>query len=328
VRAADGEGRMGGKDLEWFLYRMLLIRYFEEKVAELYRAGEIYGHVHLSVGQEAVPVGVAAALEEGDVVTSTHRGHGHCLAVGADPARMMAELFGRATGYCKGKGGSMHVADVSRGILGANGVVAGGVPHAVGAALALRKLGRPSVAVAFFGEGALNQGVLWEAANLAALWELPVVFVCENNQYAITTPFQACTAGDPLMRARGFGLWTVDVDGMDVLAVAQRAAETVQRARSGAGPAFLNCRTYRFRGHTEGEEALGWRYREEAEVQAWRHRDPILRLERHGQETGRLLPETVERIREEVRRVVDSAVEFARSSPEPALSELTADVWA
>lgn len=319
---------MDAEHLAWLLRRMLLIRRFEEKVVELYKAGEIYGHVHVSIGQEAVAVGVAASLEDGDVLTSTHRGHGHCLAKGADPSRMMAELYGRSTGYCKGKGGSMHVADVGRGVLGANGVVAAGVPHAVGAALAMRRHGSRGVAVAFFGEGALNQGVLWEAANLAAIWKLPVVFVCENNQYAITTPFRYATAGDPVARATGFGLWATEVDGMDVLAVERVSREAVRRARNGEGPSFLNCLTYRFRGHTEGEEVLGWRYRDEEEVRTWRERDPISRLERYCVTAGALSPEAIDSIRAEVDRVIEAAVEFARSSPEPPLSEIEADVWA
>lgn len=318
---------MQGEHVEHLLRRMLVIRRFEEKVVELVKSGEIYGHVHVSIGQEAVPVGVAATLEEQDVITSNHRGHGHCLAKGADPNRMMAELYGRVAGYCKGKGGSMHVADVSRGVLGANGVVAAGTPHAVGAALAMSRLGRRSVAATFFGDGALNQGILWEAANLAAIWRLPVLFVCENNQYAITTPFRYAAAGNPVVRAEGFGLKAVEVDGMDVLAVEAAAREAVRRARAGEGPSLLNCLTYRFRGHTEGEEVLGWRYREAAEVEEWKQRDPIVRLERHALACGLLPPQRIEAIHSEVDQAIEAAVAFARSSPEPAPEEIETDAW-
>ena len=311
------------------LRRMLVIRAFEERVAELYAAGALYGHVHLYVGQEAVAVGTCMALRDDDYVTSTHRGHGHCLAKGAEPPRMMAELFGRRTGYCKGKGGSMHIADFSRGILGANGVVGGGAPAAAGAALGVKLQGRDSVAVCFFGDGAMNQGVLHEAMNLAAIWTLPVLFVCEHNRYAITTPSSYASAGPGLVaRAGGYGIPGSRVDGMDVLAVEAAVGAAVERARGGGGPSVLVMETYRFRGHTEGEEALGWHYRPPDEVAAWKAKDPIVRLERHLLAQELATPDTLAALRRDVQAEIDAAVTFAKESPEPDPSELWSDVSA
>ncbi len=311
------------------LRRMMLIRAFEERVAELYASGTLYGHVHLYVGEEAVAVGACTALRDDDYVTSTHRGHGHCLAKGAEPRRMMAELFGRRTGYCKGKGGSMHIADFSRGILGANGVVGGGAPAAVGAALGVKLQRRDTVAVCFFGDGAMNQGVLHESMNLAAIWALPVIFVCENNRYAITTPRASSTSG-PGAEARGaaYGIPTRVVDGMDVLAVEAAATEAVSRARGAGGPSFLAMETYRFRGHTEGEEALGWNYRPANEIEAWRARDPIARLARHLTEHGTLTTAGLDHLQHAVRTEIDDAVAFAKASPEPELSDVWSDIFA
>lgn len=310
-----------------FFRQMLMIRGFEERVAELYAAGILYGHVHLYVGQEAVAVGTCAQLRDDDYLTSTHRGHGHCLAKGAEPRRMMAELFGRRTGYCKGKGGSMHIADFSRGIIGANGIVGGGAPAAVGAALSLKLQRRDSVAVCFFGDGALNQGVLHESMNLAAIWSLPVVFVCENNRYAITTPQGYASAG-PGLAARGaaYGIPSRVVDGMDVLAVDAAVAEAVARARRGDGPSFLGMDTYRFRGHTEGEEGLGWNYRSAEEIEAWKIRDPIESLERRMLDEGLIAAARIDELRAEVRAEIDAAVAWAKDCPEPELSEVWDDV--
>lgn len=311
------------------LRRMLTIRYFEERVAQLYGAGALYGHIHLYVGQEAVAVGTCVHLRDDDYVTSTHRGHGHCLAKGADPRRMMAELFGRRTGYCKGKGGSMHIADFSRGIIGATSIVAEGVPTAVGAALSCVLQQKDSVSVCFFGEGALNQGVLYESLNLAAIWRLPVIFVCENNRYAITTPFTYATAG-PGVAARGaaFGIHSCEVDGMDVLAVEAVVGEAVARGRRGEGPSLLGMETYRFRGHTEGEEGLGWRYRSVEEIEDWKRRDPILLLERQMLDRGLLTAARAEAVRSEVQAEIETAVAYAQESPEPTLDEVWNDVYA
>lgn len=318
-----------GGQMRAMLRRMLTIRCFEERVAQLYSTGALYGHIHLYIGQEAVAVGTCLHLRDDDYVTSTHRGHGHCLAKGADPGRMMAELFGRRRGYCKGKGGSMHIADFSRGIIGATSIVASGLPTAVGAALSSAFQGRDTVSVCFFGDGALNQGVLYESLNLAAIWKLPVVFICENNRYAITTPFRYATAG-PGVAARGaaFGIPSAEVDGMDVLAVEKAVGEAVDRARRGGGPSLLGMETYRFRGHTEGEEGLGWRYREAAEVDDWKTRDPILRLERLMQDRGLMTACESEVLRAEVQREIDRAVVYAQESPEPSLEEIWEDVYA
>ena len=315
--------------LSAMLRRMLVIRAFEERVAELYAAGTLYGHVHLYVGQEAVAVGTCLALRDDDYVTSTHRGHGHCLAKGAEPPRMMAELFGRRTGYCKGKGGSMHIADFSHGILGANGVVGGGAPAAAGAALGVKLQGRDSVVVCFFGDGAMNQGVVHEAMNLAAIWALPVIFVCEDNRYAITTPSAYAASGPGLVaRAAGYGIPGAVVDGMDVLAVEEAVGAAVERARRGGGPAALVMETYRFRGHTEGEEALGWTYRPADEIAVWKAKDPIARLERDLLARGVLTPPALEALRRGVQAEIDDAVAFAKASPEPDPSEAWSDVSA
>ncbi|GAA2797577.1 thiamine pyrophosphate-dependent dehydrogenase E1 component subunit alpha [Kitasatospora sp. CM 4170] len=259
-------------------YRMLrLIRGFEELALGLVRSGVITGGIHPYIGQEAVAVGVCAALGPGDRLTSTHRGHGHVLARGAAPHRLLAELAGRVGGLNKGRGGSMHAADLSLGILGANGIVGAGAPIAVGAAWAARQAGDDGVAVSFFGDGALNQGVLLESLNLAAMWRAPVVFVCENNGYATTLPAATAVAGSALGRAAAFGIPAVAVDGMDTEAVRAAAEEAVARARAGGGPGFLECRTYRFEGHHTMERRMKLHYRTAEEVDAWRERDPLPR---------------------------------------------------
>ncbi|MEV0531619.1 thiamine pyrophosphate-dependent dehydrogenase E1 component subunit alpha [Kitasatospora sp. NPDC050463] len=259
-------------------YRMLrLIRGFEELALGLVKSGVITGGIHPYIGQEAVAVGVCAALDPGDRLTSTHRGHGHVLARGVDPCRLLAELAGRVDGLNRGRGGSMHAADLSLGILGANGIVGAGAPIAVGAAWAARQAGDGRVAVSFFGDGALNQGVLLESLNLAAMWRLPVVFVCENNGYATTLPAATAVAGTAVGRAAAFGIPAVTVDGMDTEAVRTATEEAVARARAGGGPGFLECRTYRFEGHHTMERRMKLRYRTPEEVADWRARDPLPR---------------------------------------------------
>ncbi|QMU80235.1 thiamine pyrophosphate-dependent dehydrogenase E1 component subunit alpha [Streptacidiphilus sp. PB12-B1b] len=254
-----------------------LIRGFEERALALVRSGVIVGGIHPYIGQEAVAVGVCAALRPQDRITSTHRGHGHVLAKGADPGRLLAELAGRSAGLNRGRGGSMHAADLSLGILGANGIVGAGAPIAVGAAWAARQAGQDRVVAAFFGDGALNQGVLLESLNLAAMWRLPVLFVCEDNGYATTLAASVAVAGSAVGRAAAFGIPAVEVDGMDTDAVRGAAAEAVARARSGAGPSFLECRTYRFEGHHTMERRSKVVYRPAEEVAAWRARDPLPR---------------------------------------------------
>lgn len=313
-------------------YRMVLIREFEERVRELYAAGRIPGFVHLYAGEEAVAVGVAANLVKGDYVTSTHRGHGHCIALGCDVKAMMAELFGKKTGTCKGKGGSMHIADFDVGMLGANGIVGAGVPIAVGAALALKYKGTNNVAVAFFGDGAMNQGAVMEALNLAAIWKLPVVFVVEDNQYAIsmrsTSPSKlqprCSTARSYAERALGFGIPAVTVDGMDVLAVYEAAKWAVERARRGEGPSLLDCKTYRYYGHFEGDPMV---YRSREEIEEWRKRDPILTYRERLLRWNIASEQELNTIHEKARREVEEAVRFAEESPYPEPSEAYTDVF-
>jgi TPP-dependent pyruvate/acetoin dehydrogenase alpha subunit len=309
------------------IYRtMLLIRCFEERVAECFAAGEIPGLIHLSTGQEAVAATVGALLRPDDLVSATHRGHGQCLAKGAEPARVMAELFGRATGCCRGKGGSMHLCDLARGVLGTNGVVGANLPIAVGTALAARLRGTGQVTVAFFGDGAANTGAAHEALNLAAVWSLPVVFVCENNLYAEFTP-QAVHTRVPRIAARAaaYGIPGVTVDGNDVPALFGAAAAAVHAARAGAGPTLLEAMTYRHRGHHEGDP-MGYRPREELEV--WRARDPIRRFRGWLAERGWLGEEDGARLVAEVQAEVDRATEFARRSPWPEAGAALEDVYA
>ncbi len=260
-------------------YRMIrLIRGFEELALELVKSGVIVGGIHPYIGQEAVAVGVCSALRPQDQLTSTHRGHGHVLAKGADPGRLLAELAGRVTGLNRGRGGSMHAADLSLGILGANGMVGAGAPIAVGAAWAAQQEGSDRVAVSFFGDGALNQGVLLEALNLASIWQVPALFVCENNGYATTLPASLAVGGSAVGRAAAFGIPAVTVDGMDVEAVRAAAEQAVDRARTGGGPSFIECLTYRFEGHHTMERRLKLGYRTTEEVEGWRARDPLALL--------------------------------------------------
>jgi pyruvate dehydrogenase E1 component alpha subunit len=255
--------------------RMRLIRRFEEIVVELIDGGEMRAHAHLYIGEEAVAVGVSAALRVDDIVTSTHRGHGHILAKGGDPARTFAELLGRAEGSNKGRGGSMHAADLGLGIFGANGIVGAGAPMACGAARMFKARGEDHVAVPYFGDGAMNQGVVLESLNLAAIWDLPMVFICENNKYAITSPISEMARGALFERAAGFGLAAEAVDGMDVGAVNEAAARAVERARAGGGASFLECRTYRFTPHNTAMRGAEVKYRSAAEIAEWRARDPL-----------------------------------------------------
>ncbi|MEU5386292.1 thiamine pyrophosphate-dependent dehydrogenase E1 component subunit alpha [Kitasatospora cineracea] len=305
-------------------YRMLrLIRGFEELALGLVRSKEITGGIHPYIGQEAVAVGVCAALRPQDRITSTHRGHGHVLAKGAAPDRLLAELLGRTGGLNRGRGGSMHAADFSLGILGANGMVGAGGAIAVGAAWAARQAGEDRVAVAFFGDGALNQGVLLESFNLAAMWRLPVLFVCENNGYATTLPAATAVAGSATGRAAAFGIPAAEVDGMDTEAVRAAAAAAVERAANGGGPGFLECRTYRFEGHHTMERLMRLRYRTPEEVADWRALDPLPRA------AALLPPGLAGQLDASVAHQLDAAREFAlgseHPSPEGASDHLYAD---
>jgi acetoin:2,6-dichlorophenolindophenol oxidoreductase subunit alpha len=314
--------------LDLTLYaRMILIRSFERKLQELFSRGRLPGFVHLYVGEEAIAVGACSVLRRDDKITSTHRGHGHLIAKGADVRKMMAEIMGKATGLCHGKGGSMHIADYSLGILGANGIVGGGIPIATGSALADRTLGRDRVTVCFFGDGAANQGVLLEALNLSSIWQLPVVFLCENNGYTEWMRTGDITAGEIAERARPFGVRSAAVDGNDVLAVRTCVGAAVSRARAGGGPSLIEARTYRMLAHNEGEEAFSGVYRRAAEIALWRERDPIdrlaVRLAGLGTD-GLLLEELTNAARDEV----ESAVEFATASPDPEPADALTDLFA
>jgi pyruvate dehydrogenase E1 component alpha subunit len=305
---------------------MRLIRRFEERVVELVNRDEIPGVTHEYVGQEAVAAGVCHALRPDDVITSTHRGHGHILAKGGDPRRMMAELMGKATGYNRGRGGSMHIADLSLGIYGANGIVGAGAPIACGAALAAALQGSGRVAAAFFGDGGMNQGVVHEALNLAAIWKLPVIFVCENNGYAISAPIRQMVAVERLAdRAAGYGMPGESVEGMDVLAVHAAATRAVQRARSGGGPTLLECVTYRFVGHFTAEKARGIKYRTDEEIAEWRKRDPLVTYPAWLRQEGICDPARVDA---EVDAVLEEAIAFARQSPFPAPEEALEGMYA
>jgi pyruvate dehydrogenase E1 component alpha subunit len=308
------------------LRMMLRIREFDQRALDLYREGVMRGTTHPYIGMEAVAVGACAALRSGDRITSTHRGHGHCLAKGGDPRLMMAELLGRAAGYCKGKGGSMHIADVDAGILGANGIVGGGMGLATGAALASQLAGRDDVAVCFFGDGALNQGIFHEAANMAAIWRLPVVYVCENNQYAMSARADRFTSvPDPAVRAEAYGFPGSSCDGMDVEAVYGAVGTAVARARAGQGPSLVVCVTYRYLGHHVGDPL---NYRDKDEVERWRAKDPIERLRAALIERRLLTQAEADAIRADVEQEIAAAVAFARASPEPDPRTLTEDVYA
>jgi pyruvate dehydrogenase E1 component alpha subunit len=294
------------------LYRVTrLIRRFEERAIELVRAGVIVGGIHPCLGQEAVAAGACAALRPDDLVTSTHRGHGHVLAKGADPARMLAELAGRTTGFNRGRGGSMHAADFSLGILGADAIVGAATPIAAGAAWAGRQAGSDRVAMAFFGDGAANQGVVLETFNLAALWRVPVVFVCENNGFATTMRTEAAVAGSIVGRATAFGIPAHTVDGMDAEAVYAAAVDAVAHARAGLGPSLLECRTQRFDAHHTWEHTARPRYRTDEEVAAARVRDPV------SVQGARIPPQLRAEIDAEIEALLDEAVRFARESPHP-----------
>ncbi|BAI96701.1 pyruvate dehydrogenase E1 component subunit alpha [Sphingobium sp. TA15] len=321
---------MNGPDLQRSLRlfeRMLLIRRMEERLGDLGKAGELPGNVHLYIGQEAVATGVCAHLDDSDWVASTHRGHGHFLAKGGDPRAMAAELMGKETGICHGKGGSMHVADVSKGILGANGIVGGGVGLAVGAALGAQLDGEGRVAVVFFGDGASSQGVISEALNIAALWKLPLLLVCENNGFSQFSPYETVNAGDIWRRAEPFGMPGALVDGNDVHAVWRVVGEAVARARSGEGATLIEARTYRWRTHVESEESfLAAPYRTQEEVESWKQRDPISRLEEFL--VSEDLEKDVAAIRARVEGVTESAITDALNDPLPPVSRAFEDMFA
>ena len=305
--------------------RMWCIRLFEEQAEYQSSQGKVLGALHTYIGEEAVGVGVCAHLNDMDYITSTHRGHGHCIAKGADIRRMMAELFGRVDGYCKGKGGSMHIADFKVGMLGANGIVAGGFGLATGAGLAAQMRGSGQVAVCFFGDGAANRGPFHENINIGAVWKLPVVYVCENNQYAQWTAQKDVTlVTDISTMSAAYGIPGIQVDGMDVLAVYEAAGEAVERARRGAGPTLLECKTYRFHGHNFGDPQ---QYRSREEIAAWmENNDSIRRLGTYLRDQGLLTEAQDAALQQKVADEIQEAVRFAEASPYPTPDELYKDV--
>ena len=306
--------------------RMVLIREFEERAGTLMEQNRIPGAVHLYVGEEAVAVGVCTHLTDQDYITSTHRGHGHLIAKGGDIDRMYAELLGKATGYCKGKGGSMHIADLDIGMLGANGIVGGGPPIAMGAAFAAKYRGDGQVAICFFGDGASNEGTFHEAANMAALYKLPIVFVCENNFYGeFTQQPDHQTVKDVAERAAAYNMPGVTIDGMDVTAVYEAAGESIARARRGDGPTLLECKTYRFYDHVGRD--FGIFDRDEDEVASWKARDPLLQARQALMDSGALTEADDQALLEETRAAIDKAVDFAEASDQPDPSVLLDDVF-
>ncbi len=301
------------------LRSMMLIRSFEERVRRLFAAGLLPGLVHLCSGQEAVAVGVCSALRQSDVIASNHRGHGHCIAKGARIDRLLAELMGRVDGYGLGRGGSLHVFDRENGNLGTNGIVGGGIPLAAGAALSAKRRGGGDVAACFFGDGALNQGLFFEVLNMAAIWRLPALFVCENNGYGEFTASEDVTAGRMLARGQVFDIPSEAIDGMDVLAVQAAAKRAVARARGGEGPSFLVCTTYRYGGHHAGDRQD---YKDAEEAKAWQRKDPIQRLARQLEHANLVSADRIVALAAEVEAEVDAAVEFARASALPHPEQL------
>jgi pyruvate dehydrogenase E1 component alpha subunit len=318
-------------DIEQYLHmyeQILKIRYFDEQVNELYKTGKMPGLAHLYIGEEAVAVGVCEALELTDYITSTHRGHGHCLAKGAQVDRMFAELLGKAAGYCSGKGGSMHIADPDTGNLGANAIVGGGAGIATGAAFSSKFLGNGRVAVCFFGEGAMGQGVIYEVMNMASLWKLPIVYVCENNLYSEYTYYRETMAGDLKARALAFGLQVDEVDGQDVGTVYSAAQRLIKRARSGEGPGFLVCNTYRYYGHHVGDINRTY-YRSKEEEEDWKtNRDPVKILAAQLTKTSRIDVSILEDIENKVKQEIIDGAAFAINAPYPHKSEVSTYVYA
>jgi pyruvate dehydrogenase E1 component alpha subunit len=307
------------------LQKMSEIRFFEEKVFDLYGQNLVPGTIHLYAGEEAVAVGVCSALRKDDFITSTHRGHGHCIAKGADLKRTMAEILGRETGYCKGKGGSMHIADFSVGMLGATAVVGAGLPIAVGAGLSAKLRNTDQVVACFFGEGASNQGTFHESLNMAAAWSLPVIFVCENNLYAMgTRQSRIMKIANVADRASGYGMPGVTIDGNDVLAVYAAACSAVERARKGEGPTLIECKTYRHKGHSRVDPA---KYRAKEEVEEWLNKDPIKRLKDKTLQDHIFTEHEIGKIEREAMAKVEEAVKFAVESPYPAPEEALEDVY-
>ncbi|HWQ75893.1 MAG TPA: thiamine pyrophosphate-dependent dehydrogenase E1 component subunit alpha, partial [Syntrophomonas sp.] len=308
------------------LYEMMIrIRKFEEEAGNLFEVGDIPGFLHLSIGQEASVAGACADLEKTDYITSTHRGHGHMIGKGGDVSKMMAELCARADGYCRGKGGSMHISSIDIGMLGANGMVGAGLPLATGAALAQKIQGADRVAMCFFGDGASNEGLFHESLNAASLWNLPVIFLCENNQYGVSThQSRSMKVKDIAVRGTGYDMPSVIVDGNDVLAVYEAASLAIKRARQGQGPTLIECKTYKHRGHFEGDSGD---YRPAAEVKEWLQKDPIKRFESYLIDNKIASSDEVEQIHEKVAAEIAVAIEFALAAPLLDVGETVVDVY-
>ncbi|MDQ6618162.1 MAG: thiamine pyrophosphate-dependent dehydrogenase E1 component subunit alpha [Pseudomonadota bacterium] len=305
---------------------MHLIRKFEEVAEASYMRGLVHGTMHLSIGQEASAVGSTLPLSPEDYILSTHRGHGHCIAKGADVGRMLAEFFGKESGYCRGRGGSMHIADIESGNLGANGIVAGGLPIAVGVGMSIMMQKQSRVCMVFFGDGAANEGAFHESLNMASIWKLPIVFLCENNKYAMSMDVALSMAVPNVAdRAGAYAMPGISIDGNDLPSVASAARTAVERARNGGGPTLVECKTYRLRGHSKSDRNL---YRTKDEIETWRGRDPIRRLRDELLATGMLDAEEISAIEHSAAQEIERALEFAKASPAPDPSELTRDVYA
>ncbi len=317
MNTTNGVGRndLSRAQLNDALCKMYQIRLFEERAEALYMQGKIHGTMHLSIGQEAAAVGACLALRADDYILSTHRGHGHCIAKGADLNLMMAEFFGKEVGYCRGRGGSMHIADVDGGNLGANGVVGGGLPIAPGVGLGIQMQKRDQVCVCFFGDGAANEGAFHESLNLSAIWKLPVIYVCENNQYGMSMPFEKAFAIEKIStRAVSYGMPGITVDGNDLSQVYQATTDAVARARSGQGPSLIECVTYRWRGHSKSDRQ---KYRTREEVKEWQARDPITLLRAKLVQVGLFSEMELDVITQEAQQTIDNAAAFAESATEP-----------
>jgi pyruvate dehydrogenase E1 component alpha subunit len=313
------------KKLLWMYDRMRLIRTFEDRVAALFIQGKLPGFIHLYAGEEAIAVGVMAHLRDTDRITSTHRGHGHCIAKGVDVKPMMAELFAKATGLCKGRGGSMHIADVSKGMLGANGIVGAGGPLACGSALTSMVMGSDDVTVCFFGDGAAEQGTMHEAMNLAAIWKLPIVFVCENNLFAVSTPISYhCAAGEICARAEAYGISGMAVDGTDVFEVYEVSGKAIQKARRGEGPTLIEARAFRYYGHFVGDPQT---YKTKEETEGYKARDPIAAFRTRVLKQHLISEGELTKIDTQARETVEGAVLFAEESPYPSVEECLSDVY-
>ena len=321
-----GELQITKEKAQWMLQKMFEIRKFEDKVHEVFATGILPGFVHLYAGEEAVAVGVCAHLNDQDMITSTHRGHGHCIAKGCDLKGMMAEIYGKATGLCKGKGGSMHIADLDKGMLGANGIVGGGFPLACGAALTAKVKKTSNVSVCFFGDGANNHGTFHEGINLAAVWKLPVIFVAENNGYGEATPFHYASSCKTIAdRAVAYDIPGVRVDGKDIVAVYQAAKEAVERARNGEGPSLIECVTYRNYGHFEGDAQT---YKAEAEkAKQLNEKDAIVQFKKFVLEQNLFSEADINSLEQKVEQEIEEAVKFSEESPYPDPSELLKDVY-